>query len=124
MSADLEKSKLWQQARALVKTVDTLCKLIPAHEQFTFTNQMHGVAVSLTADIAMIVGKGDKDSLFDYRYARGHLLSIKSFVLIAQDYGYLEDTSAVLIDIETIKRQLDDKIDEIQDAEDSKKEEA
>jgi four helix bundle protein len=120
MSADLEKSKLWKQCRALIQTLDTVGRSLPAYEVYTITDQMHRSAVSLAADVAMIVGKGDKDSLFDYRMARGRLLSIKNFILVSQDYGYVEDASGVLIDIETIKRQMDDKITELQEIEDEK----
>jgi four helix bundle protein len=118
MSDDLEKSKLWKQARALVQTVDVISKSIPAYEFYTITDQMHRTSVSLAGDVAMIAGKGDKGSIFEYRLARGRLLSIKGFIIISQDYGYVKDTSAVFVDIESMKREIDGKIAKLQEAED------
>ena len=115
----LEKSRLWKRCVALAKAIDEVTRgVFPHAEQYTFEDPLHRTAISLTSDIANVVGKGDKDSAFDYRYARGHLFTIKGLLVIAGDYDYLKNTDGLLMDIELIRRELDEKIEKLEAAED------
>lgn len=115
---DLEKSKLWKQSIALAKTIDRVSQgAFPYNEQYTFVDPLHRTAIMLTSDIANAIGKGNKDAAFDYRYARGHLFTIKGLMLIAKEYNYLANVANVLVAIELIRHELDQKIAALEEAE-------
>jgi four helix bundle protein len=116
-SNDLETSKLWKQALNLTKVIEEFVRTIPMAENYTIADPLHRTSITLTSDIAMAVGKGDKDSLFDYRYSRGHLFTIKGLVLVAQELGYSASTTPVLVEVEGLRRIIDAKIAELEENE-------
>ena len=111
---NLEDSKPWKQAVALVKAVDEAVVSIPHTEAFSLVSPMRQTAIILTSDLANAAGKGDKESDFDYRFARGHLFTVKSLILVAQELGYAKNASSILVQIETLRRLIDGKLDEIE----------
>lgn len=111
---NLETSKIWKQAVKLADEAKHFAEVLPHHEQYTLANPIYEKATSVTTDIAMALGKGGKEALFDYRFARGHLFGVKSLVLMAQHYELVKQVKHVLNDITTLQNMLDDKIRELE----------
>jgi|GEM_PF-2918313 len=117
----LETFEPWKQAMALVTAVDEFTREITPTEVYTIINPLHQTAIMLTSDMAHAAGRGDLDAAFDYRYGRGHLFTIKSLVLLAEQLGHTKNNSRLLVQIETLRRAIDAKLDDIKAAEDKAK---
>jgi len=111
---NLETFKPWKQAVALVKAVDEFAPMVPHSEQYAIANPLHHTAILLVSDMANAAGRGGKDADFDYRYGRGHLFTIKSLILLSQELGYVKHASAILVQIEGLRRLIDTKLDELE----------
>lgn len=109
---ELESSPLWKKAVALAEQGRDLAKTIPYQENYSFADPLYRMSLTIPADIAMAVGK-DENAVYDYRYARGHLFTVKSLVLVAEKYGFAKDTTHFLQAIDDFGKLLDAKINEL-----------
>jgi hypothetical protein len=100
--ANLEDSEAWQLAKAVAVHVRELMKTVPYQEYYPIANSATQNAVTLTSDIAMAVGK-DEDASFDWRFARGHLFTVKGLVLMAVELDFVSDAGALLEDIQRLQ---------------------
>jgi NADH dehydrogenase FAD-containing subunit len=110
--ADLEDSELWQLAKKVSGDVREAFKATPQHEYYAYANSAMQNAVLVTSDIAMAIGKG-KDASFDYRYARGHLLTVKGLAFIADELGYIQHGSKLFIAIKKLQAMIEKEIAQI-----------
>lgn len=86
--------KVWQEGHKLVILVYKFTKVFPKEELYSIVDQMKRAVASITANIVEGFGrKSYKEKLQFYYQAKGSLLELKNFLLIAQDVGYLNETS-------------------------------
>lgn len=89
---DLE---VWQEARALTIALYNLTRSFPKAEQFGLTAQMKRASISIMANIAEGFGRYHyRDKARFYYQARGSLLEIQNFVLVARDLGLIDSDVA------------------------------
>ncbi|HJQ08583.1 MAG TPA: four helix bundle protein [Candidatus Saccharimonadales bacterium] len=113
---NLETSKLWKQAIKLAEHVKQFAEVLPHHENFNLADPLYRTATLVTSDIAMALGRGGKEAAFDYRYARGHLFTVKSLVLMAQHYEYVAEVRHILNEANGLLNMVDAKIVELEDS--------
>lgn len=116
---NLETSKMWKQAVKVADEARHFADVLPHHERYTLADPIYRNATLVTSDIAFALGKGGAGLAADYRYARGHLFTVKSLVLMAQHYELVKQVKHVLNDITTLQNMLDDKIRELEAADDT-----
>ncbi|BCR05182.1 hypothetical protein DESUT3_22510 [Desulfuromonas versatilis] len=89
--------KLWQDSRALVKEVYEATGDFPREEIYGLTGQMRRAAVSIPSKIAEGAGRnGVREFIQFLSIARGSLSELETQVVLAQDLGYLDETSSLL----------------------------
>lgn len=111
---NLETSKIWKQSVKLAETAKHFADALPHHEQYAIANPLYQHATQVTTDIAMALGRGGRDVVFDYRYARGNLFRVKGLVLLAQQYELVAEVRHVLGDVTKLQNMLDDKIRQLE----------
>lgn len=83
----------WQRGVDLVKAVYSATAGFPPSELYGLTGQMRRAAVSVPANIAEGVGRsGNRDRIQFLVIARGSLNELETYVVIARDLGYLQQT--------------------------------
>ena len=81
----------WRKARALVKNVYELTKLLPAEDLYGLTRQIRRAAVSVPSNIAEGYGRGSrKDYMRFLQMGRGSLYELETQLLPASDLGYVD----------------------------------
>lgn len=106
----LETSPMWKKTVALAEQARAFALTIPYQENYSFADPIYRNSVMLTSDIAMAVGKGDEAAAFDYRYARGHLFTVKSLVLMADKYGFAKNAKPLLREMDQFQQMIDAEI--------------
>jgi four helix bundle protein len=100
---------VWQKGMDLVERVYALTKAFPADERFRLISQSTRAAVSVPANIAEGHSRSTRR---DYAYfvavAKGSLMELETYLMIALRLGYLPPTQAdpVLSSVEEISRML------------------
>lgn len=98
MNNDSNKEKIksftdlnvWKEGHKLVIMVYRITKLFPKEETYSLIDQMRRAAASITANIAEGFGRQSyKEKVQFYYLAKGSLLELKNFILIAKDINYL-----------------------------------
>ena len=88
--SQLEKLKVWQDAKSLVPEIYRVSASFPREELFGITSQTRRAACSISANIAEGCGRyGFKDKANFMTNARGSLYEVQSFLSVALDLGYL-----------------------------------
>ena len=89
---------VWQKAHEFVLSVYRVTKVFPQEETFGLVSQFRRAAVSVPANIAEGFGKKSKpDKLRYFNISQGSLEECRYYVLLANDLGYLKDTSKEMV---------------------------
>ena len=110
---NLETSKLWKQSAKLAEHARYFAEVLPHSEHYSIANPLVQNVTLVTSDIAFALGKGD-DNAHDYRYARGHLFTVKSLILMAQHYELVTEVRHILNEANGLLNLIDAKIIEIE----------
>lgn len=101
--------KVWQRARALVKTVYVLSNALPREERYDLASQIRRAAVSIPANIAEGHSRhGTKDYISFLSIAIGSSSELETLLLLALDLGYIAESSLkpILQDIDELQKML------------------
>jgi four helix bundle protein len=83
----------WQVAHQLALEVYKVTQEFPQEERFGIVSQLRRAAGSVTANIAEGFGRYHfKDKMRFYFHARGSVAEIQSFLMLARDLGFLDET--------------------------------
>lgn len=100
---------VWKKSVQLVTTVYHLTSGFPKEEIFGLTNQIRRASVSIPSNIAEGAARiSDKELIHFLHIALGSHQELDTQLLIARNLGYLptDDYSKVLIELETVGKQL------------------
>jgi four helix bundle protein len=85
----------WRKAMELVTDVYRATQGFPEKELYGLTSQLRRAAVSVPSNIAEGQGRLSKGEFHQFLgHARGSRMEVETQVLIAQNLGYLNETSA------------------------------
>ena len=92
---NFRKLKVWQQARSLTNSIYRSTEQFPRAEQFGLTAQMRSASVSIMSNIAEGCGRNGKGELIRFlNIARGSATELESHLVVAEDQGFLNQTSS------------------------------
>lgn len=92
---------VWKEGHKLVVMIYKITKNFPREEKYSLVDQMRRAAASITANITEGFGRQTyKEKVQFYYMAKGLLLELKNFLLIAKDVGYLSHA-----DLKTLAQQ-------------------
>ena len=100
---------VWKKSVQLVTAVYHLTSGFPKEEIFGLTNQIRRASVSIPSNIAEGAARNsDKELIHFLHISRGRHQGLDTQLLIARNLGYLpsDDYSKVLIELETVGKQL------------------
>jgi four helix bundle protein len=85
----------WQKSHALVKAVYAATRDFPSDERYGMTSQMRRAVISVTANIAEGFARyHTKDKIRFYHHARGSVVEVQNFIILAKDFTYINLESA------------------------------
>ena len=92
---DFRDLETWQQCMAIRKWIWALRKKIPADEKYRLTDQMIRASRSSTACIAEGYGRFHYQENIQFcRQSRGSLYELIDHMLVAEECGYIDESSA------------------------------
>ena len=106
MSKSYEDLEVWRRSRALAVAV---CQALKECRDYGLRDQITRSAVSVPSNIAEGAERNTKPEFVQFLgYAKGSLAELRTQLLIAQDLGYLSETSsaAMLNEAEQLSRML------------------
>lgn len=81
---------VWKEGHKLVVMIYQITRQFPKEETYSLIDQMRRAAASVTANIAEgFARQSYKEKVQFYYLAKGSLIELKNFILIAKDVGYL-----------------------------------
>ena len=87
-----EKLDVWQESRALVKSIYTILRNFPAEEKFALCDQQRRAVVSVPSNIAEGSGRMSvKEKIHFLEVAFGSLMGTFCQMQIARDLEYISD---------------------------------
>jgi len=87
-----EKLEVWQEARAINRTIYRLTRKFPDYEMFAMTSQIRRAAISVSSNIAEGSGRNsDKDFAHFLEQAYGSLMETASLCYLALDEDYVSE---------------------------------
>ena len=104
-----EKLTVWQEARALNRTIYGLTETFPDHELYAMTSQLRRASVSVSANIAEGAGRNsDKDFAHFLEQAYASLMEVASLLYLSLDESYVTENemSPPLDQLEKLGRQI------------------
>jgi len=82
---------VWKNSRLLVKIIYETTETFPKTEIYGIINQLRRAALSVTANIAEGLGRFDyKEKIKFYLQARGSILEIQNFIILAYDLNFID----------------------------------
>lgn len=91
--SDFYHLNAWKESHKLVLMVYKLTEEFPKEERYGLTSQIRRAAVSITANIAEGFGRYHfADKVRFYLQARGSVKEVQSFIYLAKDLDYFEDS--------------------------------
>jgi four helix bundle protein len=88
---------VWQEAMALTRDIYSATAHFPREELYALTNQMRRCAVSIPSNIAEGAARtSTKEFLQFLSIARGSLSELETQVILAGDFGYLNEKQPLL----------------------------
>ena len=92
---DFRDLEAWQRCMAIRKWIWALCKKFPADEKYRLTDQMIRASRSSTACIAEGYGRFHYQENIQFcRQSRGSLYELIDHMLVAEECGYIDESSA------------------------------
>jgi four helix bundle protein len=102
-----ENLKVWQLSMDLVTNVYSLVKLLPKDETYALSDQIRRSAVSVPSNIAEGSSRNSKKEFTQFLYiSLGSICELETQLIIAENIGYITDTSAIRSEIFVIKKML------------------
>jgi four helix bundle protein len=104
-----EKLQVWNEARAMVKTIYHVTEKYPAGEKYGLSSQMRRAAVSVVSNIAEGSGRTSlKDQAHFYQLAFSSLIELLNQLIISSDLGFISEQqlSDIRPDIQKISNKL------------------
>ena len=87
-----EKLQVWQEARAINRSVYRLTRKLPRQEMFAMTSQLRRASISVSSNIAEGSGRNsDKDFAHFLEQAYGSLMEVTSVFYLAFDESYVTE---------------------------------
>lgn len=94
---------VWQEAMALVREIYGATADFPGHEAYGLTSQMRRAAVSVPSNVAEGAGRiSPAEFLRFLSIARGSLCELETQILLAEDLGYIQDSSSLFDRMERV----------------------
>jgi four helix bundle protein len=82
---------VWKNSRLLVKIIYETTETFPKTEIYGIINQLRRAALSVTANIAEGFGRFHyKEKIKFYLQARGSILEIQNFIILAYDLNFID----------------------------------
>ena len=82
---------VWKNSRLLVKIIYETTETFPKTEIYGIINQLRRAALSVTANIAEGFGRFNyKEKIKFYLQARGSILEIQNFIILAYDLNFID----------------------------------
>jgi four helix bundle protein len=95
--------QVWQEAMTLVREIYSATANFPRDEIYGLTSQIRRAAVSIPSNIAEGAARtGVREFMQFLSIARGSLSELETQVLLAADFGYVEDRQGVLERIDRV----------------------
>ena len=102
-----QQLEVWQKGHQLVLAVYRMTKMFPDDEKYGLVSQMRRAAVSVPANIAEgFKRRGKPDKIRFYNISETSLEELKYYLILSKDLNYVDDTSALMTNAETISRML------------------
>jgi four helix bundle protein len=104
-----QKLEVWQQARALNKSIYSLSGRFPSSELYALTSQVRRASISVSSNIAEGSGRNsDADFAHFLEIAYASLMEVISQLYLALDQGYITETQLEMIstDADLLASQL------------------
>jgi four helix bundle protein len=101
--------KIWQKAMLITKLTYQCSAAFPSDERFGLTSQIRRAAVSIPSNIAEGSGRGStKDFSQFLSIATGSAYELETQLILAAEFGYLDDTrlQLVLDELAELQRML------------------
>ena len=87
-----EKLEVWQEARAINRSIYRLTRNFPRPELFAMTSQIRRASISVSSNIAEGSGRNsDKDFAHFLEQSYGSLMEVASIFYLALDEGYVAE---------------------------------
>jgi four helix bundle protein len=88
-----EKLEVWQEARAINRSLYRLTRKFPRQELFAMTSQIRRASISVSSNIAEGSGRNsDKDFAHFLEQSYGSLMEVASVFYLALDENYVTET--------------------------------
>ena len=87
-----EKLEVWQEARAINRSIYRLTRKFPRQELFAMTSQLRRASISISSNIAEGSGRNsDKDFAHFLEQSYGSMMEVASIFFLALDEGYVSE---------------------------------
>jgi len=106
---DFRDLEVWQRCKNIRVQVQDLCKSFPGEEKYRLSDQMIRASRSSTACIAEGYGRYHYQENIQFcRQARGSLYELIDHVIVAEEYGYIDNnkTESLISEIKVTIRIL------------------
>ena len=103
-----EKLEVWQEARAINRSIYRLTRKFPRQELFAMTSQIRRASISVSSNIAEGSGRNsDKDFAHFLEQSYGSLMEVASVFYLGLDEGYVTeaDLDPLFDDIERLAKR-------------------
>lgn len=104
-----EDIEAWKEAREIVNSVYSVCRVDGFKRDFSFTDQVKRAAISIMANIAEgFSRRGNKEFMQFLFIAKSSAAELQSHLYVALDQGYMkrEQFDALYDDIERVQRKI------------------
>lgn len=89
----VEKLKVWEEVRILIKSIYLLTRIYPDDERFGLVSQMRRAIISVCSNLAEGTSRtGSKDQAHFYQLSYSSLMEVLSQLIVSKDLQYIGDS--------------------------------
>jgi len=104
---DYKELIVWQKSIELVKSIYTLCKVLPKEETYSLSDQIRRCVVSIPSNIAKRSGRNTTKEFIQFLYiSLGSACELETQLIIGKEIGYFSDVSNYLYSVNEIKKMI------------------
>lgn len=104
---DYKELIVWQKSIELVKSIYTLCKVLPKEETYSLSDQIRRCVVSIPSNIAEGSGRNTTKEFIQFLYiSLGSACELETQLIIGKEIGYFSDVSNYLYSVNEIKKMI------------------
>ena len=104
---DFTRLDIWKRALDYASAMRRLAKTFPRDERFVLTSQLLRAADSIAANIAEGSARGSNGDLERHlRIAAGSAAEVHTFLVLAEQAGYIEDADPLLFELTSTRRMI------------------